>query len=76
MITTPEHEAAIEEWVAHVAYQPHAVKRGLPARPVSPKAWRCEGQWQHPDQMDIWECLDEVVLDERRKRGDDEDEDD
>lgn len=76
MITTPEHVTAVEEQVAHVAYRPHAVKRGLPARPVAPTAWRCEGQWQCGEQMDIWQCLDEVELDERRKRGeDDEDED-
>lgn len=54
-------------------------QRGLRSgpRPVAATAWRCEGQWQADEQMDIWQCLDEVELDERRKHGlDDEDDDD
>lgn len=32
------------------------------------RQWRCEGRLQDPDQMDLWECLDEVVLDQQRQQ--------
>lgn len=43
---------------------------------IAPDAWWCEGQWQPDGQLDIWQGLDEVVLDERRKQGIDEDDED
>ena len=43
---------------------------------IAPDAWWCEGQWQPDGQLDIWQGLDEVVLDERRKQGLEDDEDD
>lgn len=44
----------------------------MSTKSIAPGAWRCEGQWQAPEQMDIWQCADEVELDERRKRGEDD----
>lgn len=45
-------------------------------RSVAAGAWHCEGRWQHDDQMDIWQCLDEAELDRRRAAGLDPDPDD
>ncbi|MBA8825309.1 hypothetical protein FHX42_002660 [Saccharopolyspora lacisalsi] len=39
------------------------------SRPVSESAWRCEDLWQPDEQMDIWQCIDQVELDAMRERG-------
>lgn len=72
-----ERNEVLAEVESRVAGRKHQVKRGVSRGPkaIAPGAWRCEGQWQCADQMDLWECLDEVELDERRKRGEDDDED-
>ncbi|MCA1194159.1 MULTISPECIES: hypothetical protein [unclassified Saccharopolyspora] len=41
-------------------------------RAVAAGAWQCEGQWKCDDQLDIWQCLDEVELDQRAGHGGDE----
>lgn len=43
-------------------------------RPIAATAWRCEGRWQADDQMDIWQCCDEVERDAMRARGELDDE--
>ncbi len=49
----------------------------MTTRPIAATAWRCEGQWQADQQMDIWQCCDEVERDAMRARGDlDHDEED
>lgn len=62
-------DQSLSEWKQDVenraAGRKHAVPRGAARRRgVADGAWRCEGQWQAEDQMDIWQCIDEAVLDE------------
>lgn len=74
-------QEALAAWRVDVevraAGRAQAIKRGAVRRSLrtAPGAWRCENRWQHDDQMDIWQCVDEVELDARAARGDDEDED-
>ncbi|MGJ7908699.1 hypothetical protein ACOQFL_19705 [Actinopolyspora sp. H202] len=49
-------------------------RRGPAGRPIAATAWQCEGHWQADDQMDIWQCADEVELDAMRARGEEVDE--
>ena len=75
------HGDEVQRWhegiAARAAGHKHPVKRGLrPARRTAPGAWHCEGRWQHDEQMDIWQCIDEAELDRRRAAGLDEDPDD
>ncbi|RCW45137.1 hypothetical protein DFQ14_103101 [Halopolyspora algeriensis] len=46
----------------------------MSGKPIAAGAWRCEGHWQADNQMDIWQCLDEVVLDALREPGELDDE--
>lgn len=73
-----EHSKVLQKVKDRVAGREHQVKRGASGGPkssVAEGAWRCEGRWQCAEQMDIWQCVDEVELDERRRRGDEDTED-
>lgn len=62
-LTTEERQAA-----RHL----HTVRGARHERGIAIRAWWCEGRWQCEEQMDIWQCTDEVVLDAMRERGEDE----
>ena len=67
-----EAKDALEEWRDDVEQRAkgrqRAVRRGTKTGPgVAAGSWRCEGCWQPKDQMDIWECLDEVERDQMRQ---------
>ncbi|WP_017973738.1 hypothetical protein [Actinopolyspora halophila] len=64
-----------QELVERARRDLHA-RRGPSRRPVATTAWLCEGHWQADDQMDIWQCADEVALDAMRARGEEVDEHD
>jgi len=74
MSAPEEHSQALDGVESRVAGREHQVKRGVRRGPkgIAEGAWRCEGRWQCEDQMDLWQCIDEVELDERRKRGEDD----
>lgn len=75
-------QEALAAWRADIeeraAGRAQAIKRGAvrSQQRTAPGAWRCENRWQHDDQMDIWQCVDEVELDARAARGDDQDDED
>ncbi|MEU5853647.1 hypothetical protein [Saccharopolyspora shandongensis] len=73
-----DHELQLHWWRAgvyrRVKCQEMPIKRGATREiKVASTAWKCEGRWQVDDQLDIWQCLDEVELDERRARGEEAD---
>ena len=70
-------DQSLSEWKQDVenraAGRKHAVSRGAArGRGVAEGAWRCEGRWQVEDQMDIWQCIDEAVLDEMAQQEDED----
>lgn len=76
-----QNQAAMQLWCEEIEVRAAGGKQGVTrgvrrsSRRTAPGAWFCEGRWQHDDQMDIWQCIDQVELD-RRAAGIDPDPDD
>lgn len=76
----PKHhttDEALHAWQVrierHVAKTgPGIARGGRAARPVAADAWHCEGAWQPAEQMDIWQCCDEVALDQQDDETDED----